>query len=97
MYIENISVKKKYFFLAFIYVLDYIDNDHSRWSNKTYRLWFIYNTMGIICWFFPPLNENSWNNYFDLYKKIPEFKLQNYDMTISEFKIIFGGNGYIDF
>ena len=24
-----------------------------------------------------------------LYKKIPEFKLQNYNMTINEFKIIF--------
>ena len=37
----------------------------------------------------PPLNSNSWNNYFDLYKKIPEYKLQNYSMTIDEFKIIF--------
>ena len=45
--------------------------------------------MGTICWFFPPLSENSWNNYFDLYKEIPEFKLQNYDMTMSEFKVIF--------
>ena len=39
--------------------------------------------------FFPPLNENEWNNYFNLYKKIPEFKLQNYAMTLSEFKVIF--------
>ncbi len=39
--------------------------------------------------FFPPLNHNDWLLYFDLYQKIPEFKLQNYDMTISEFKIIF--------
>ena len=23
--------------------------------------------------FLPPLNNNDWNNYFDLYKKIPEF------------------------
>ena len=27
--------------------------------------------------------------YFELYKKIPEFKLQNYDMSIQEFKVIF--------
>ena len=27
--------------------------------------------------------------YFDLYKEIPEFKLQNYDMTMQEFKVIF--------
>ncbi len=37
----------------------------------------------------PPLNENDWISYFDLYKEIPEFKLQNYNMGIQEFKIIF--------
>ena len=39
--------------------------------------------------FFPPLNQNDWITYFELYKKIPEFKLQNYDMSIQEFKVIF--------
>ena len=39
--------------------------------------------------FLPPLNNSEWNNYFDLYKKIPEFKEQNYSMTLNEFKIIF--------
>ncbi len=39
--------------------------------------------------FFPPLNNSEWTMYFDLYKKIPEFKLQNYDMTMQEFKVIF--------
>ena len=38
---------------------------------------------------FPPLTETSWNHYFDLYKKIPEYQLQNFSMSISEFKIIF--------
>ncbi len=37
----------------------------------------------------PPMNNDDWNNYFDLYKEIPEFKLQNYLMTLEEFKIIF--------
>ena len=37
----------------------------------------------------PPLNSNQWNDYFDLYKKIPEFKLQNYTMSLAEFKVIF--------
>tara|TARA_Y100000590_G_scaffold136120_1_gene155817 strand:+ start:12316 stop:13347 length:1032 start_codon:yes stop_codon:yes gene_type:complete len=37
----------------------------------------------------PPLNDSDWNNYFNLYKKIPEFKLQNYQMTLNEFKVIF--------
>tara|TARA_Y100000590_G_scaffold251626_1_gene282601 strand:+ start:4768 stop:5784 length:1017 start_codon:yes stop_codon:yes gene_type:complete len=39
--------------------------------------------------FLPPLNENDWKNYFSLYKEIPEFKLQNYSMTLNEFKVIF--------
>ena len=39
--------------------------------------------------FLPPLNNSEWIMYFDLYKKIPEFKLQNYDMSMQEFKIIF--------
>ena len=39
--------------------------------------------------FLPPLNNTDWIMYFDLYKEIPEFKLQNYDMTIQEFKVIF--------
>jgi cytochrome c oxidase assembly protein subunit 15 len=39
--------------------------------------------------FLPPINEVQWIKYFDLYKKIPEFQLQNYSMTIEEFKIIF--------
>ena len=37
----------------------------------------------------PPFNESQWQNYFSLYKKIPEFELQNYSMSLSEFKIIF--------
>ena len=39
--------------------------------------------------FFPPLNQNDWVMYFNLYKEIPEFKLQNYNMTLNEFKVIF--------
>ena len=38
---------------------------------------------------FPPLNQNDWIMYFNLYKEIPEFKLQNFNMTLQEFKVIF--------
>lgn len=38
---------------------------------------------------FPPLNKSSWDNYFELYKQIPQFKLLNTTMTLEEFKIIF--------
>jgi heme a synthase len=37
----------------------------------------------------PPLNDNSWNFYFNQYKKIPQFELLNFDMQLDEFKIIF--------
>ena len=38
---------------------------------------------------FPPLNENSWIDYFNQYKKIPQYKILNFDMSLSEFKVIF--------
>lgn len=38
---------------------------------------------------FPPLTDDKWNVYFNSYKQIPEFKLQNYSMNLEEFKIIF--------
>ena len=37
----------------------------------------------------PPLSEEEWERYFNLYKEIPEFKLQNYNMNLQEFKVIF--------
>jgi cytochrome c oxidase assembly protein subunit 15 len=37
----------------------------------------------------PPLNNSSWNTYFELYKEIPQYKLLNFNMKIEEFKIIF--------
>ena len=38
---------------------------------------------------FPPINDNSWNEYFSQYKKIPQYKILNYNMSLNEFKIIF--------
>ena len=37
----------------------------------------------------PPLTNDKWIEYFDLYKTIPEYKEQNFNMTMNEFKIIF--------
>ena len=37
----------------------------------------------------PPLNNDSWNKYFSLYKEIPQYQLINKDMSIQQFKIIF--------
>ena len=50
--------------------------------------------LSIITWdlfvgFIPPLTNDKWIDYFDLYKTIPEFSEQNYNMTLNEFKVIF--------
>ena len=37
----------------------------------------------------PPLDIEKWNFYFNEYKKIPEFKSINYNMTLDEFKVIY--------
>ena len=37
----------------------------------------------------PPLNKESWENYFSLYKNIPQYKLVNPNMSLQEFKVIF--------
>ncbi len=38
---------------------------------------------------FPPFNKSEWDQYFALYKKIPQYKLLNYDMSLEDFKIIY--------
>ena len=37
----------------------------------------------------PPLSNASWNNYFNLYKEIPQYKILNSSMSLQEFKVIF--------
>ena len=37
----------------------------------------------------PPLNSFEWHNAFQLYKKIPEFKLLNHSMSLDDFKAIY--------
>ena len=39
--------------------------------------------------FLPPLTDEKWLTYFNLYKTIPEFSEQNSDMNLNEFKVIF--------
>ena len=45
----------------------------------------------------PPLNENTWNIYFEQYKRIPQYKLLNFNMSLEEFKVIFYWNIFIEF
>ena len=37
----------------------------------------------------PPVTDNGWEEEFRKYSMIPEFKLQNHSMTLSEFKVIY--------
>ena len=39
--------------------------------------------------FLPPLTDEKWLTYFNLYKTIPEYSEQNSDMTLNQFKVIF--------
>jgi cytochrome c oxidase assembly protein subunit 15 len=38
----------------------------------------------------PPLSEAAWNVRFEQYQAFPEYRLRNPNMTLAEFKVIFG-------
>ncbi len=89
MYIENIQIKKNisswliimFWIVSFMIVVGGLTRLTD--SGLSITEWQLFSG------FLPPLNDSDWNNYFNLYKEIPEFKIQNYDMTLREFKIIF--------
>jgi len=89
MYIENKQLKKyiKYWLATMFWIVSLIiiigGLTRLTDSGLSITKWELFS--GI----FPPLNESQWDIYFELYKKIPEYKLQNYLMTLKEFKIIF--------
>ncbi len=89
MYIENIQLKKyvslwlgTMFWLIAIMI---IVGGLTRLTDSGLSI----TTWELFSGFLPPLNPIDWENYFNLYKEIPEYKIQNYSMTINEFKIIF--------
>ena len=89
MYIENNQIRNYFsFWLAsmfWIITLMIIIGGFTRLTDSGLSItqWQLFS--GIL----PPLNNSDWTNYFNLYKEIPEFKLQNYEMLIEEFKVIF--------
>tara|TARA_Y100001970_G_scaffold65522_1_gene83848 strand:- start:1741 stop:2754 length:1014 start_codon:yes stop_codon:yes gene_type:complete len=89
MYIENNITKKQIsIWLLFMFILIafmIIVGGLTRLTDSGLSItkWELFS--GII----PPYNDNQWILYFEQYKKIPEFKIQNYSMTLSEFKVIF--------
>jgi len=89
MYIENKILNKyiSYWLVAMFWVVSImiIVGGLTRLTDSGLSItqWQLFS--GIL----PPINEIHWNHYFELYKEIPEYKLQNYMMTLDEFKIIF--------
>ena len=89
MYIENNQIRNYFsFWLAsmfWIITLMIIIGGFTRLTDSGLSItqWQLFS--GIL----PPLNNSDWTNYFNLYKEIPEFKLQNYEMSLEEFKVIF--------
>ncbi len=89
MYIENKEIKKNisiwlifmFFLISFMIIVGGLTRLTD--SGLSITKWQLFS--GII----PPFSQTQWNNYFDLYKEIPEFKLQNYSMSLNEFKVIF--------
>ena len=89
MYIENIKLKKNIcFWLAFNYLLlsiMIVVGGLTRLTDSGLSItkWELFS--GIL----PPFTGHEWERYFNLYKAIPEYKLQNFSMDINEFKVIF--------
>ena len=89
MYIENSLLKKymslwlmfMFFLIAFMIVVGGLTRLTD--SGLSITKWELFS--GTL----PPLSDATWLNYFEEYKKIPEYKMQNYSMTMSEFKVIF--------
>ena len=89
MYIENLQTKRHiltwlicmFWIISFMIVVGGLTRLTD--SGLSITQWQLFSG------FFPPLNIIDWNNYFNLYKEIPEYKLQNFSMTIKEFKVIF--------
>ena len=89
MYIENNIIRTRLsiwlIFMFFLIMLMIVVGGLTRLTDSGLSItkWELFSG------FLPPLNSNDWIIYFDLYKKIPEFELQNYNMSLKEFKTIF--------
>jgi len=89
MYIENKHIKKyiSYWLILMFWMISImiIIGGLTRLTDSGLSI----TQWNLFSGFLPPLNDASWYNYFNLYKEIPEYKIQNYLMTLDEFKIIF--------
>jgi cytochrome c oxidase assembly protein subunit 15 len=44
----------------------------------------------------PPMNETQWQQSFEQYQQIAQYKYLNNHFTVSDFKFIFFWSGFID-
>ena len=82
MYIEN-NLLKKYIslwlmFMFFLIVFMIVVGGLTRLTDSGLSItkWELFSGT------FPPLSNTKWLDYFEEYKKIPEYKMQNYSMTM---------------
>ena len=87
MYIENLQLKNSIKTWLIIMFLLYLYD--SCWRINKINDSGLSITRGSYFKFLPPFNRSDWDMYFNLYKEIPEFKIQNYEMTLNEFKSYF--------
>ena len=85
---DNITLKLFYNWLLITFIMVFlmvIVGGLTRLTNSGLSIteWELFK--GIL----PPLNIDSWNKYFSLYKEIPQYYLVNSNMTLGEFKVIF--------
>ena len=89
MYIENKQIKKYISFwlilMFWIITIMIIIGGLTRLTDSGLSI----TEWNLFSGFLPPLNDENWIKYFNLYKEIPEYKNQNYSMTFKEFKVIF--------
>jgi len=89
MYIENFQIKKyiSYWLVAMFWIISImiIVGGLTRLTDSGLSI----TEWNLFSGFLPPLNNPDWVYYFNLYKQIPEYKIQNYSMTLDEFKVIF--------
>ena len=89
MYIENSTIKKQFsiWLLTMLLIISIIiivgGLTRLTDSGLSITKWDLFQG------FIPPINNLDWDNYFNLYKETSEYKLQNYSMELSQFKIIF--------
>ena len=92
MYINSVNEENKNFYIScwlllitFLVALIIVIGGLTRLTDSGLSI----TQWNLLSGIFPPLNSGDWENLFNLYKNIPEYKLLNSSMTVDEFKYIF--------